>query len=384
MRRPPLLDVVLAGGLFVLGELEAAFAANNPHRIIAAVFALPMTLPVAYRRIRPIPVAAIVLSAFAAQTALGVPGNSQVTATVVWIVMAYTVAAYCELVPAIVGITVPALGMTVISVIKDTRSVSDVLFIVVVITGAPWALGRIVRVLHVHNLQLIDDAARAEAESEERARLVLERERQRIARELHDIIAHGLSLMVLQAGAAEEVLRRSPERAAAPLRTIQETGRQSLADMKRLLEVLRSPDTPAGTAPQPGLDDIAALVTQVRDAGLDVSIEIDGDAVTAAPGVGLSVYRVVQEALTNVRKHAPGARASVTIGYSARAITVDVVDDGAGTHVNGKRLPSPGHGLIGMRERVALYGGEFRAGRGDGGFAVHARFPIEPVKVTER
>src|SRR4051794_40857557 len=383
MVRPPLLDSLLAGGLFVLAEIEAAFAANDPHRLIAAVFALPLTLPVAYRRVYPIPVFAIVMSAFAIQTLLGVPDNAQVTATLVWIVTAYTLAAYCELRPAAIGVLVPTVAMLAIMLPQDEHSPSDALFILAVLTGAPFVIGRIVRTTSMRNRQLITEAARAEMESEERARQVLERERQRIARELHDIIAHGLSLMVLQAGAAEEVLRRSPERAVAPLRTIQETGRQSLADMKRLLEVLRSPDTPSALAPQPGLDDVPALISQVRESGLDVTLSVTGDAVAAPPGVALSAYRVVQEALTNILKHAGDSHASVTIGYGAGSVNIDVVDDGPARPI-GTKLPSPGHGLIGMRERVALYGGEFSAGRQGAGFGVHARIPFDTVKVTER
>src|SRR3954451_9907037 len=172
MVRPPLLDSLLAGGLFVLAEIEAAFAADDPHRLIAAVFALPLTLPVAYRRIYPVPVFAIVMAAFAMQTLLGVPDNAQVTTTLVWIATAYTLASCCELRPAVLGVLIPTLAMLAIMLRQDDHSPSDGLVILAVLTAAPWVIGRIVRTTSMRTRQLITEAARAEIESEERARQV--------------------------------------------------------------------------------------------------------------------------------------------------------------------------------------------------------------------
>jgi len=185
-------------------------------------------------------------------------------------------------------------------------------------------------------------------------------------------------LMVLQAGAAEQIVRVSPERAVEPLQTIQKTGRDALVEMKHLLEVLRTPDGPAELAPQPGLDDLPTLVSGLRDSGLDVEYHTDGPSVIAPDGVALSAYRVVQEALTNVAKHAPGSHAEVVVHTNPRWLEIEVCDDG-GQHVSATdvRDAGGGNGLVGMRERVALYGGQFEAGQRDGSFRVWARFPLE-------
>jgi signal transduction histidine kinase len=195
-------------------------------------------------------------------------------------------------------------------------------------------------------------------------------ERARIARELHDIIAHHLSVVVLHAAGARASGRADPQ----TLEEIEHSGRQALAETRRLFGVLRDPAEQTGRAPQPGLDELPALAGSLRAAGLEVSLSIDGDHTELPSGVNVSAYRIVQEALTNVLKHAGPARAEVTVSCADGAVTVEVTDDGLG-----KPAPSGltgGHGLAGMRERVALFGGDLRAGpRPGGGFAVCARLP---------
>jgi signal transduction histidine kinase len=179
--------------------------------------------------------------------------------------------------------------------------------------------------------------------------------------------------MVVQAGAAEEVLRQTPERALEPIRAVQDTGRQALAEMARLLGMLRRDGEELGLAPQPGLDDLEGLVEQTRRAGLPVELRVEGTPRPVPLGADLSAYRIVQEALTNARKHAGEARATVTVRYGVEALEVEVADDGSGAGNGGG-----GHGLVGMRERVALFGGDLHAGpRPGGGFRVHARLPIK-------
>jgi signal transduction histidine kinase len=201
-----------------------------------------------------------------------------------------------------------------------------------------------------------------------------ETERTRIARELHDIVAHHLSVIVLQAAGA----RASGKPSEATLEKIENSGRQALAETRRLLGVLRDPGEETGLAPQPGIDELGALTESVRAAGVPVSLVVSGDHAGVSAAVDVSVYRIVQEALTNVLKHAGYACADVTVGCAEDAVTIDVTDDGSRQPANGGALVGvDGHGLAGMRERVAIFGGELRAGpRPDGGYAVHARLPI--------
>ena len=196
-------------------------------------------------------------------------------------------------------------------------------------------------------------------------------ERTRIARELHDIVAHHLSVIVLQAAGA----RASGKPAGPPLEKIENSARQALSETRRLLGVLRDPQEENGLAPQPGIGDLDALAASVQAAGLPVNLVVSGDRTAAPTAVDVSVYRIVQEALTNVLKHAGPARAEVTVGCQPEAVTIEVTDNGAG---HPQQPPGPaGHGLAGMRERAAVFGGELTAGpRPGGGFTVRARLPL--------
>ncbi len=199
-------------------------------------------------------------------------------------------------------------------------------------------------------------------------------ERTRIARELHDVVAHHMSVMVIQAGAARQLLGERPEDARRALAAVEEAGRQGLSAMPGLLRALRPEGNGGVRAPQPTLDELDELVAQLRVAGLPVDVRLDGTPRPLPPGVDLSAYRVVQEALTNTRKHAGPARAEVVIRYDPTALEVAITDDGYGL-VDG---PRAGHGLLGMRERVAVFGGELHTGsRPEGGYAVTARFPLK-------
>jgi signal transduction histidine kinase len=206
------------------------------------------------------------------------------------------------------------------------------------------------------------------------AREAVAEERARIAREMHDSVAHSVSVMVLQAGAAEQVLAVSPDRARESLQTIQDIGREAIVELRRMLGLLRDPVEDASLAPQPSVGRLDTLFGQVRAAGLPVELTIEGQPRRLPPGVDRSAYRIVQEGLTNALKHAGPAHASVTLRYGDRALELEVLDDGRGaTDANGG-----GFGLIGMRERAALYGGELDAGaRPGGGYALRARLPLE-------
>ncbi|MGI8421458.1 MAG: sensor histidine kinase [Gaiellaceae bacterium] len=212
----------------------------------------------------------------------------------------------------------------------------------------------------------------AERERDVAAREAVVEERARIARELHDAIAHHFSMIVVQAGAERRVLGDANASTREVLQTVEQIGRSALTEMRRLVGMLRS-DADNSLAPQPRLDDVATLVTQVREAGLPVELRIDGERRELPVGIELSAYRIVQEALTNALKHAGDARASVHIHYGADSLELEIVDDGARDVAS---EPGGGHGLVGMHERVALYGGRLDASRrGSGGFAVRALLP---------
>jgi len=217
--------------------------------------------------------------------------------------------------------------------------------------------------------QLEDEKARAAA--------AISEERARIARELHDVVAHSVSVMVLQARGGRRVLESDPAEARQAFAAIERTGHEALDEMRRLLGMLRRSDEEVALAPQPSLRELDRLVEQIRAAGLPVQVVREGEPRELPPGVELSAFRIVQEALTNALKHAGPARARVVIRYGADDLELEVADDGAGAG-NGS---VPGYGLIGMRERVSVYGGELEAGRqAGGGYALRVRLPLGSVR----
>ncbi len=236
-----------------------------------------------------------------------------------------------------------------------------------------WVLGDSMRYRRGYYAGLEDKAARLEAEKHAQAKIAAAAERARIARELHDIVAHHVSVMVVQADGARYALRTEPGRAETALTAISVTGRQALTEMRRLLGVLRSADEQPGLTPVPGLGELRELLDQARSAGLEVSYTLTGAPRELPEGAELAAYRVVQESLTNTRKHAGlAATAAVTLRYEQDGLTVEVTDDGMASPVS----EPAGHGLAGMRERIAMYGGTVQAGPlPGGGFGVTARLP---------
>jgi signal transduction histidine kinase len=216
-------------------------------------------------------------------------------------------------------------------------------------------------------------AARAEREREERALLAVSGERARIARELHDVVGHSVSVMTVQASAARRLLRPSQEREREALLVVEQTGREALAEMRRMVGVLRRPEEAPALAPQPSLEQIQKLVEHTREAGLPVELRIEGDPVQLPAGVNLTAYRLVQEGLTNALKHARARHAEVVIRYTDGHVELAVSDDGPGGGDGG----GSGHGLLGLRERVTVYGGELEAGpRSGGGYRLRATLPV--------
>ena len=246
------------------------------------------------------------------------------------------------------------------------------------VIGAAWLLGHFVGGRRSYTAQL-EQAAELERARAEQARRAVAEERLRLARELHDVVAHSISVIAVQSGVGAHVAKTQPEEAAKALAAIEATSRAALTELRRLLGVLRQDDEPEGSlAPVPGLADLEGLLAEVAKAGLAVRLQVEGTPSPLPAGVDLSAYRIVQEALTNVVKHAGPVRAQVTIRYRDQEIRVEVIDDGRGVAApTGDGRARVGHGLIGMRERVAVFGGDLETGpRPDGGFRVAARLPL--------
>ncbi|MGH2968311.1 MAG: sensor histidine kinase, partial [Solirubrobacteraceae bacterium] len=210
-----------------------------------------------------------------------------------------------------------------------------------------------------------------------KAREAVVEERARIARELHDVVAHAISVIVLQARGGRRMLAEDPDDTRRALDAIEHAGAQALAEMRRLLGMLRQADDELALAPRPSLTRIDELVAQLAATGLPVAVTVEGEPLELPPGIDVSAYRIVQEALTNALKHAGPARAHVTLRYTPDELELVIVDDGAGTGNGG----GSGHGLAGLRERVAVYGGELESGRrAEGGYALRARLPLRTAR----
>ncbi len=366
---PLLRDALLAGALATAGLLElAARGALVPGEI---GLALLMTVPLAWRRRSPLVSTALVMGAVAA--AQRPPTDLHLILAAILVVM-FSLGTFAYGRVAIAGLAFALVAMaTSIALMSAGKSPSDLLrdaASVATVVAVPFAVGRVLRGRELRLVESEERAWRLELERDAKALRAVSEERARIARELHDVVAHGVSVMVIQAGAAAEVLSRDPDSARGALVAIQDTGRQALADLRRMLGLVREGD-PIGLEPRPGLGQLDPLLGQVRTAGVPVEIEVRGTPRELPAGVDVSAYRIVQEALTNVLKHAGPARARVIVAYGPDAVELEVVDDGRGPQ-NGQ-----GHGLVGMRERVALYGGTLEAGpAGPRGFRVRARLPL--------
>jgi signal transduction histidine kinase len=368
-RHPREADLVLALALAALVQVEVwtsdGYLAGSKWVYVPA--GLVMTVPLAWRRRVPLAVVTIVMAAQLVQSILVSPTPTPDSSLAAWVVAVYSVAAHSELHRALAGGGI-ALGAWLAWIGPD-----DFLLPLVGVGGS-WLAGRLVRERQLLAAALEARTAALEREQEETARLAVTEERARIARELHDVVAHSVSTMVLQAGAERVALEDGQRSTREALRSIEEIGRQALAEMRRLVGVLRKEDEAVPLAPHPSLALLEPLVGHVRDAGLPVELRVLGERRPLPPGLDISAYRIVQEALTNVLKHAGPAHARVLVRYGDRELEIEVADDGRGPNSSG----ASGHGLVGMRERVALFGGELETGRGErSGFVVRVRLPLE-------
>jgi signal transduction histidine kinase len=293
-------------------------------------------------------------------------------------VAVYSVAAYGRRWVSLAGLVVAELGLAAVWFTPAMLERSTFLLFMGVIAVA-WVLGHFVGDRQVYAAKLEERTAELEQAREELARRAVTEERLRLARELHDVVAHAMSVIAVQSGVGAHVADTQPKEAAKALGAIEATSRAALDELRRLLGVLRQEDEPRGDlAPVPGLADLEGLLAELAKAGLAVKLQVNGTRPPLPAGVDLSAYRIVQEALTNVVKHAGSARAQVVVGYLDREVTVEVTDDGRGavTSVSDGRAGT-GHGLIGMRERVQAFGGDLQTGpRPGGGFRVAARLPL--------
>jgi signal transduction histidine kinase len=364
--RPLVVD--LAPALLSLASVVAVAGKQSARWQVIALVALGLlqSLPLLVRRRRPLPVLAVVVVAATVQ------GLLDLSPSLIGVAIAlYSVALYCE---RRVAIRAGLLSAAVLVVPLGLRDAGLIQF---VYSAAAWILGDNLRTRRAYLNELEARAARLEREREEEARRAVAEEQARIAREFHDVIAHSVAVMVVQAAAADDVFETNPARSREAIRAVTATGRQALEELRRLLAAVR-PESPgdAPQAPQPTLARLDDLVAQVRTTGLAVELVIAGEQRPLPAGIELTAYRIVQEALTNTLKHAHATRAVVTISSTPTAVTVDVRDDGRGTP---RGETSGGRGIIGMRERVALFGGDFSAGPApEGGFRVTARIPLHP------
>jgi signal transduction histidine kinase len=360
--RPKLGDAVLAVLLSVPVVGGLAVVERGQRLVVLVPLALAQTLPLAWRRLRPLAVLAITVAATVALFA-AVRSYDPVGA----IVALYTVAGHCER-----PVAIRAGVATLLALVVPTSVVGDLgpesIIPNTILLALVWTVGAYLGELRART-------RRAERDREAEARRAVAEEQARIARELHDVLAHNVSVMVVQAAAARDVFDASPERAREALATIEGTGRQALDELRRLLGAASGDGGPP--APQPGLARLDALADQVRAAGLAVELRVEGEPFPLPSGADLSAYRIVQEALTNTLKHARASKATVLVRYGNGGVELEVRDDGRGPAAPSGAGVTGGRGIIGMRERVALYGGSLDAGPAPGGgFAVTARFPI--------
>ena len=374
MTRRQAIDYLPPVVLAVIGFAEALANSNlDAPAPVVALFVFGTSIPLMWRRTAPLIVLVIALGSIAiADTVYQLA--DQLSAPFVGVLLAvYASGAYTNRRDGRIAGAIIATMVALMAVSIGEDIVGDVIFIGGIMF-AVWGTALVVRSRQDLATALAARTVELEHEREENAKLAVAEERARIARELHDVVAHNLSIIVVQAGAERRALDGGRPETTEVLATIEETGRTAMAEMRRLLGMLRRSDDELALAPQPSLAHLDSLVEQVREAGLPVDLRIEGEPRPLAPGVDLSAYRIVQEALTNALKHAGPASARVTVRYTDNELDIEIADDGAGAAPDDA---AGGHGLVGMRERVALFGGNLAAGgRRGGGYAVRAQLPL--------
>jgi signal transduction histidine kinase len=369
-----LLDRALVAALLIGAEIELAIRVTGSDQLFAALSAVAIVAPLLWRRHHPVPVALAVLGAVAIQSAVLDLDSFPASDIAALMCAAYAIGAYAERRHAVAGLALFAVGEAVHAAVFNPGAVA------IALLGAaavPWTVGRIVRAQRQLMHETREKAAQIERTREREARAAVTAERMRVARELHDAVAHNLSVIAIQAAGADGIVERDPVRATQCANLIETVATETIAELSRLAGL------PAGgrEGAPPSLARVDALAQRARESGLPVELRVEGEPGRLAAGVDLAAFRIVQEALANVSKHAGAARAWVVVRYEQRAVEVEIGDDGRGANgsaaTSRARSATGGHGLIGMRERAALYGGTLDAGnRPGGGFAVRARLPL--------
>ena len=380
---PRLVDALIASFLVLLIELQFVFGdqPGTEADAVNLIGGLLLAAPLAWRRRAPVAMICAFVAAAVANEALGgalfsfpAGGDSggeipPFASLATGVLAFYSLGAHAVDNETRIGLGIGLVGLWTTVLVSGQTDFGS-FFFSTALGLTPWLVGRNFR---ARSLRL----AAAEREQEQRTRLAVGDERARIARELHDVVAHSVGVIVVQAEGARRVFDRDPERAREALGSIELTARKALAEMRRSLGVLRDEERSAALQPQPGIDDLDALLEHAREGGLSVELAVEGEPRALPRSVDLSAYRIVQEALTNTIKHAGQVRSQVTVSYGERELKLEVSDDGPGSSGDGAE-GSRGLGLVGMRERVASHGGELHVGSSpEGGFVVRASLPFD-------
>jgi signal transduction histidine kinase len=357
------VDALIAGGLCALAVIEGSSNGFSPAVLLC-------TAPLIVRRRWPIPVLLLALAGFS------LAGDASNLAALVGGLIA-AVSVGLDPRHRVLG-SIATFGVALAIAIEfgqgtDTRLPIPPVLTPFLLIGSAFLVGRAIASREAQANQQAERASRLEREGAAAIKAAAEAERRHIARELHDVVAHSVGVMVVQAGAARHILTEKPDAARESLMAVEASGHEAMAELRRLLGLLNENGDSAPLVPQPGIDRLEALVARIREAGLPVELRFEGDRPSVPPGVDVAVYRIVQEALTNALKYAGGARTEAVVRYAPRSVDVEVLDHGL------VRAPADGigRGLTGMRERVALFGGTMQAGRSEGGgYAVRAHIPF--------
>lgn len=372
--RARLVDLALAAFVTIAGVIELADGLLDPAWLWGMAIALTGALTVALRRSHP-----LLLVAWLVLLQAALQGGTEAEPAfyfLLGLVAAFSVAAHAEPRTALAGATAVIASYAIYSARAEVPAGGwDIFFgsaFLALAAGFGFALGTSRRRAE----RLRERTARLVSEGEGERRAAIAEERARIARELHDAIAHDVSVITLQLGVVRRRLGEERPREAEVLHRLERSGREAVDELRRIVGILREERANGDRSPRPTMTQLEALVERVRDTGTEVELRVSGEVLSLSPGIDVSAYRIIQEALANVLKHAPGARASVNVAYAADALRLEVTDNGPGPP-DAAAARANGHGLVGMRERVNLFGGELRTGsEPGGGFGVHARFPL--------
>jgi signal transduction histidine kinase len=371
--RPTAVDAAVALVFAALAQLEV-WAGDMPGPAGAKMLlALATTLPLAWRTAAPLPAVVATVTGYAVAVVLGVPADEPLVPMLAPLLAIYSLGAHASRSNIIAGGALAISAYAVASLAGPDQGTFGFIAISLGVVGA-IGVGRAVRELGFETDLLEARTSQLERERDEMAQVAVAEERARIARELHDVIGHSISVMGVQAGAVRRRLTAEQEAERDALLGVERVGREAVEEMQRLLGLLRANGEEPATSAALTAERVEEMAAEMRRAGLEVELRVEGEIESLPPGRALAAFRILQEALTNALKHAPGARVDVTVRRTPSELRIEVVDDG---HLAAAVSPrAGGHGLVGMRERAALYGGTLEAGpRAGGGFEVVARLP---------